>query len=405
MKELPLELWSIIAKLVKRQQPPAGAEANWNDHLNQQDLVSLQLVSKVHHLSYRPTLHTRCSLLIYQDMYKTVSPILYHTPIVQNLGLFLLGIEQPPRAADDDDVIPYHKSKLLNKVTKLHLIHSSSRKAVGTRYMTMPSSHEATPRVFNENDLRICNADRLGLADLEGWLLATRILRATPSARTMFNRLETLSFGTWDDGRWQYYGGRQSPSSHQDNNVDPLEYLERMLADFIRRVRTASSIQVCSNTQSQIDLRLDRGPCTRTITSGLRVTHGSRSDTLYTTDIGPTRIYVRPTPRRTLDSNFHDAALARWLYQNMYYIGSLNDREATPDTILELCLTTSLDEEIYSTSSCENELELARRTKEALELYCQDLVDREEWAKRALGKIRIYVGDEIPACPCCGGKE
>ena len=47
MKELPLELWSIIAKLVKRQQPPAGAEANWNDHLNQQDLVSLQRVNKV----------------------------------------------------------------------------------------------------------------------------------------------------------------------------------------------------------------------------------------------------------------------------------------------------------------------------------------------------------------------
>lgn len=47
MKELPLELWSIIAKLVKRQQPAAGAEANWNDHLNQQDLVSLQRVNKV----------------------------------------------------------------------------------------------------------------------------------------------------------------------------------------------------------------------------------------------------------------------------------------------------------------------------------------------------------------------
>ena len=188
--------------------------------------------------------------------------------------------------------------------------------------------------------------------------------------------------------------------------MDPSEYLKRMLADFIRRVRTASSIQVCSNTQSQIDLRLDRGPGTRTLTSGLRVTHGSRSDTLYATDIGPTRIYVKPTPRRTLDSNFtHDAAPARWLYPNMHCIGSLNDMEVRPDTTLELCLTTSLDKEIYSTSSCEDELELARRTKEALELYCQNLAKRKEWAKRALDKIKIYVGDEIPACPCCGGKE
>ena len=336
-------------------------------------------------------------------MYRTVSPILYHTPIVQNLGLFLLGIEQPPRAADGDNDIPYHKSKLLDKVTKLHLIHSSSRKGVGTRYMTTPSSHEATPRVFDENQLRTCNADRLGLADLEGWLLATRILRATPSARTMFNRLEGLSFGIYDDGRWQYYWGRLS---HQDNNVDPSVYLKRMLADFILRLQTADSIQVCSHTQSRIDLRLDRGLGTNTITSGLQVTHGSRSDFLFFTDVSPCRIYARPTPQRTLDLNLiHGAVLVRWLHQYMYNIGSLNDREVRPDTILELCITTSLDQEIYSTSSCENELELARRTKEALELYCQDLAEREEWAKRALGKITIYAGDEIPACPCCGGKE
>ena len=47
MKELPTELWTKIAKELKREPPPAGTKANWNDHFHQQDLVSLQRVSKV----------------------------------------------------------------------------------------------------------------------------------------------------------------------------------------------------------------------------------------------------------------------------------------------------------------------------------------------------------------------
>jgi hypothetical protein len=47
MKELPIELWTKVAKELKREPPPAGTKANWNDHFHQQDLVSLQRVSKV----------------------------------------------------------------------------------------------------------------------------------------------------------------------------------------------------------------------------------------------------------------------------------------------------------------------------------------------------------------------
>ena len=47
MPDLPPEIWTVIAKLLKREPPPAGQPANWDTHLHQQDLVSLQRVDKV----------------------------------------------------------------------------------------------------------------------------------------------------------------------------------------------------------------------------------------------------------------------------------------------------------------------------------------------------------------------
>jgi hypothetical protein len=47
MPDLPPEIWTIIVKLLKREPPPAGQPANWDTHLHQQDLVSLQRVDKV----------------------------------------------------------------------------------------------------------------------------------------------------------------------------------------------------------------------------------------------------------------------------------------------------------------------------------------------------------------------
>lgn len=47
MKELPEEVWAMIAQHLKREPPPARYPANWNDHFNQQDLVHLMRVSRV----------------------------------------------------------------------------------------------------------------------------------------------------------------------------------------------------------------------------------------------------------------------------------------------------------------------------------------------------------------------
>jgi hypothetical protein len=47
MPELPLEIWAVIAKHVKRDPPPAGECGNWNNHFHQQDLVNLMRVNQV----------------------------------------------------------------------------------------------------------------------------------------------------------------------------------------------------------------------------------------------------------------------------------------------------------------------------------------------------------------------
>jgi len=56
MTDLPPEIWTIIAKLLKREPPSAGQPANWDTHLHQQDLVSLQRVDKVS--ASQPKWHT-----------------------------------------------------------------------------------------------------------------------------------------------------------------------------------------------------------------------------------------------------------------------------------------------------------------------------------------------------------
>lgn len=47
MKELPEEIWTMIARNLKREPPPVGQQGNWNDHFHQQDLVNLMRVNLV----------------------------------------------------------------------------------------------------------------------------------------------------------------------------------------------------------------------------------------------------------------------------------------------------------------------------------------------------------------------
>lgn len=51
MPDLPTEIWTIVAKHLRRK-PPVGESGNWNDHFHQQDLVNLMRVDKVSGIRY-----------------------------------------------------------------------------------------------------------------------------------------------------------------------------------------------------------------------------------------------------------------------------------------------------------------------------------------------------------------
>ena len=47
MKDLPADIWAVVAEKLRRDPPAPGTKANWHDHFHQQDLVDMQRLSKV----------------------------------------------------------------------------------------------------------------------------------------------------------------------------------------------------------------------------------------------------------------------------------------------------------------------------------------------------------------------
>jgi hypothetical protein len=147
-------------------------------------------------------------------MYEVVTEVLYHSPIVQNFGLFLDGLQKPlaPMPRQKSGVpasttiktgsLVEHKRYLLSKVRKLTLIHHSTRKGIEDLHMMSTAGRN------RDIELKYCYADERGQDDLDGWTLVKDLIRqmdqglsgSIPFAyRNAFSRLESLSFGTWDD--------------------------------------------------------------------------------------------------------------------------------------------------------------------------------------------------------------
>lgn len=167
-------------------------------------------------------------------MYKIVAPVLYEELIVQNIGLFFLGIEKPSHGrnqADDriniisqsdieceagprtDKAVPYHKRYLLDLVKKVNIIRFSSSTPLDKYYIENPAEAGWYPA----SNLDFANCDRLARAEIDGWILAESLLKrlAEQSDSNLswesafplisFRRLTALTFGMWDDGRWALY--------------------------------------------------------------------------------------------------------------------------------------------------------------------------------------------------------
>lgn len=97
-------------------------------------------------------------------MYETVSPILYHSPIVQNLGLFIEGIQHPYESRS----APYHKIDLLSKVKNLTIIHASSPVPIKSPRLSILDDGSA----LDPDAVDSFMVDRLGRSDLESWKFA-----------------------------------------------------------------------------------------------------------------------------------------------------------------------------------------------------------------------------------------
>jgi hypothetical protein len=87
-------------------------------------------------------------------------------------------------------------------------------------------------------------------------------------------------------------------------------------------------------------------------------------------------------------------------------------RPSTPIVSLDCDISTSrkldlaIDQEICIIPETEGDvgqLQLARQVKDALDDFEKFSLKRSEGrSKGYLGKFTILVGDEVPACPCCG---
>jgi hypothetical protein len=445
-------------------------------------------------------------------MYQIVSPILYQAPVVQDMGLFLQGIEKPlpnhdhlirrdgdKMNNDDDHAVPYHKKKLLGQIKRLYIVHASSSKSTGPAYMLSRDTSGW------EMPLEACNADVLGTRDLKSWIMAKDLIRQLKDMKSQhrgyyrlceaFSQLKSVSFGTWDTGRWGYYQQEvfersmddvtdDSDSAHkgkmdikQERKACPQIALLGAIRNLFSGVR---SLVTCHTTRALIEPGFNYGR-----DSDLVVIHHARIDYGHHRK---TRIY---TTTSALQTSLDDAKrgwggdlLIGFLY--LSFNSELKPVFRLPDTPLgglsrlelEICLmpendgdqrqlqlardvrdaldrfaeaSKKKDEPIEDLGKARDvrptskrnqfgsikkdrpkeNLGKARDVGEALEIFergfkkqdgpnenlgnARDVRDtpevfaegskKKDQPNKYLGKIKIIVGDDIPACPCCGARK
>lgn len=335
------------------------------------------------------------------------------------MGLFITGVEKPTRQTEDEHhSVPYHKRKLLDQVRKLHLVHASARDGISEEDCSMVLQIDLHPQ---RGIPQSCRSDRLGTADLEGWILAESIikevLREDPPGGITFNRLECLSVGAWDDGRWGAYQRDRlfiadsiESGSHFDYGLDIKSYESRsgdhvcpsaeisdILWDIFSYVHAVDS---CQYVDSRFDPFYD--------ITGLKVIHGLELD--FDHHIGHVRFHTSAQ-----GFNFELSGVEYGLKVANLDIeydrddkpvfrpkpASNNDPKDPSSAMsskdsFELCI-------LADDPGDEEELRLAREIKGALDKY------REE-AARTLGEafqdnFKMFIEDEVPPCPCCGERS
>jgi hypothetical protein len=279
------------------------------------------------------------------------------------------------------------------------------------------------------------HADMLGSADLAGWKLARDLTSPgdNPTSRHTYSfayrkalgRLKAVCFGTWDDGRWNTYHqqalGRhwtedadQTASEHgfSERTACPRFAFNSILTKLFTQSRSFDS---CYNARAIVGL-----DCS--FMSSRVVIHNAQFDTDFL--IGRTRIYASTS---ALQGDFDDLSVGdlRLHYDSqMKPVFRMSHRHSSrpdsgpnfaelstemtpmkPDSRtaflmrkdIEICLVPEIEGD-------EGQLQLARDVRDALEVY--EKASQEKYGTNGyFGKLKIFVDDDIPACPCCGGKR
>jgi hypothetical protein len=386
------------------------------------------------------------------------------------MRMFLQGIQHPRKRHDVlrfKRIRLHHKLELLGNMRKLYIIHASSSNAKGHLYMIHKGRSRSTVELLN------CQADGLGTMDLLSWIMASQLVRSI-SLRDVFRQLQSVSFGTWDTGRWESYRDEEdrqfsldgsddsnSDSDGDDNNQLKVAYhtqskwvkyrlgkhacpdlaINRILKKVFIGPQNADT---CWNARALVQLDFRPGK-----KETLMVVHHAHLSEIeeVPNQASKTRLYVsangliEPTMDILIfgslclayDSSMNPVFSLETYSDSDSHSASSSDsdsdsgsdsadpvistiqsgqqpqadqrRGATPhDPLselrgmnLELCLVPSVE-------GNEAELKLAMDVRDAWERF-EKALKKKDGREGYLGRLKIYVGDESPACPCCGGRN
>lgn len=346
-------------------------------------------------------------------MYSLVAPILYREVVVQDLGRFLRGIEDVPKddlAVDfDESAVPQHKSQLLSKTRKLYLIPSSTREFVRPRLVLTNKAYE-----FPSGEL--CEVDALGRSDLDGMQEANRLLddykTRNKDADWIFRNLESVSFGVWTGKRWGgYYASEPTPyrthGSLPINDPDTRSVLD----EATRSWSVFRNIDMCVTLGQGIFSVFPPVADSDILSqSGMRVIHNGTFSTLrYIYNYpGPTRIYLGTDWLEAYRNSLSVRSDSREPFRSYGWAMYLSaPRRNWSDERIAAFKRSSMVLCIVPRGFGDRKAQdsLSREVKEALELFHQEACKTKGDARLWKDRIKILVGEEVPACPCCGSKS
>lgn len=310
--------------------------------------------------------------------------------------------------------------------------------------------------------LRDCHADELGQRDLDAWIRADDLINhLIPRSRDnkIFEGLQSLAFGGWDHGRWETYlsqawadirpsyswrlhsddsSAENSESEAQGNRSMRLSVMTKevevtrkpalnvypsgLILWVLKRILDGNERKnLCYNTRSLNFLDFgskftalhkaglgqsmsqisDRTRFYTTIKDlQIALSRPNSMDSLWSVRLGPLSLHLDSQRQPVFRAVSVDPALSS---ATDHVNGFGSDFESDmynaylAKKVWKICLLPEIEGD-------EGELKLARDVRDALTKY-EEASQTKDKTNGYLGKFEILVGDDIPACACCGGRR